>query len=226
KRWGPGGPGWPRRDGAVESLPFALDEAGDKAGCAQAAIGELPRMERGPSFANVAGNGLSCALAAGTDVDALVSLVTEALDAPGVGADRVSELYELLVQEAKKRDDRAAVKAWAEKWLACLEGESARAQTADARSVYDAHRLSAALELKRPERAAAALEQSERDLPRDFNPPARLCVAYLRLGRTADAEAACRRALSRGMDGPRRPPPRGSLADLLEKNGDRAAALA
>src|SRR5262249_56625679 len=123
-------------------------------------------------------------------------------------------------------ENRGAETAWAEKWLAFREGEAARAKPAEALTVYDAHRLSAALELEKPERAVAALEQSERDLPRDFNPPARLCVAYLRLGRTADAEAACRRALSPCMDGPRRPPPRGSLADLLEKNGDRAAALA
>src|SRR5215471_5365756 len=107
-------PGWSRRDRAVESLTFALDEAGDKTGCAQAALDELPKMDRGASFANVAGNGLACALAAGAHVDELSPLVVEAIDVPNVGADRVSELFELEVGAAKKKGDAKAVHEWAQ----------------------------------------------------------------------------------------------------------------
>jgi tetratricopeptide (TPR) repeat protein len=219
-------PGWPRRDHVIDALTFELDEAGDKAGCAQLALDEAPKMERGPEFANVAGDGLSCALDAGAHVGELVPLVVEGIDAPNVGADRVSELFELLVGAAKKRGDAAAAHSWAEKWIHFLEATARAAKTPEARAVYDAHRLSAALELGEPERVVPALEQSERDLPTDFNPPARLCVAYLALGRVSDAEAACRRALTRGMDGPRRLRVLSSLADVLEKKGDHAAARA
>src|SRR5215470_6713304 len=82
------------------------------------------------------------------------------------------------------------------------------------------------MELGQPERVVPALEQNEKDLPNDFNPPARLCVAYLAMNRVADAEAACRRALARGMDGPRRLRVLNTLADVQEKKGDRAAARA
>jgi tetratricopeptide (TPR) repeat protein len=219
-------PGWSRRDRAVESLTFALDEAGDKAGCAQAALDELPKMDRGPSFANAAGNGLACALAAGAHIDELSPLVIEAIDVPNVGSDRVSELYELEVAVAKKKGDAKAAREWAEKWIHFLEESARAATTPEARTAYDGHLLSAAMDLGQPERVVPALERNEKDLPNDFNPPARLCVAYLAMNRLADAEAACHRALGRGMDGPRRLRVLGTLADVQEKKGDRAAARA
>src|SRR5215470_15902580 len=82
------------------------------------------------------------------------------------------------------------------------------------------------MELGQPERVVPALERNEKDLPNDFNPPARLCVAYLAMNRVGDAEAACKRALGRGMDGPRRLRVLSTLADVQEKKGDRAAARA
>ena len=219
-------PGWALRDRAVESLTFALGEAGDKKGCAEAALELVPKMERGPSFANAAGNGLSCALAANAHAVELIPIVIEGLDAPDVGADRVSELFELLVEAARKKGDDAGAHAWAEKWIRFLEDSARHAKTPEARAVYDAHRLEAALELGTPGRAIPALEQSEKDLPNDFNPPARLCVAYLAADQIDAAEAACRRALTRGMDGPRRLRVLNSLADVLEKKGDRTGARA
>lgn len=218
--------GWALHDRAVESLTFALDEAGDKKGCADAALELVPRMEHGPSFANAAGNGLACALKADEHIDELVPIVIDGIDSPNVGADRVSELFGLLVDASKKKGDAAGAHEWALKWIKYLEDEARHAKTPEARAVYDAHRLEAALELGEPGRAIPALEQSEKDLPNDFNPPARLCVAYLAADQVAEAEAACRRALTRGMDGPRRLRVLNSLADVLEKKGDRAGARA
>src|SRR5262249_53115106 len=119
-------PGWSRRGRAVGALTVALDGAGDQAGRAPAAVGEGPEMGRGPSFANAAGNGLSCALAAGAHIDELSPLVVEGIDAPNVGADRVSELFELQVQVARKKGDAKSAHDWAEKWIHFLEA-SARA---------------------------------------------------------------------------------------------------
>jgi tetratricopeptide (TPR) repeat protein len=59
-----------------------------------------------------------------------------------------------------------------------LDGEAARAKTPAARAVYDPHRLSAYIEIGHAERAIPMLEQSQRDFPDDYNPPARLALAY------------------------------------------------
>src|SRR5262249_29048181 len=157
------------RDHVIDQLTYMLDESGDKAGCAQLALEEAPKLERGPVFANVAGDGLSCALETGAHIDELVPLAVEAIDAPNVGADRGSELYQLLVEVAKKRGDEATARTWAQKWIQYLEASARAEKTPEARAVYDAHRLSAALELGEPERVVPALEQSEKDLPNDFN---------------------------------------------------------
>ncbi|MFY0581916.1 hypothetical protein ACN28S_53410 [Cystobacter fuscus] len=46
-------------------------------------------------------------------------------------------------------------------------------------------------------RAVPAIEQSERELPNDYNPPARLANLYRRLNRLDDALAASTRALAK-----------------------------
>ncbi len=50
--------------------------------------------------------------------------------------------------------------------------------TPEQRTVFDSHRVAAALELKQPQRVIAALQLSERDFPTDYNPPARLAAAF------------------------------------------------
>jgi hypothetical protein len=58
------------------------------------------------------------------------------------------------------------------------------------------------------------LEQSERDFPDDYNPPARLARVYLGLGRLDDALAAVRRAESKAY-GPRTLRVLSTEADIL-----------
>ena len=91
----------------------------------------------------------------------------------------------------------------AEQWAGYLEAEAAKAGTAEQRTVYDSHRFSAYLRLGHPERAIPMLQQSERELPDDYNPPARLCSAYRLSKRYEDALSACDRALAKAY-GPRK----------------------
>ena len=74
--------------------------------------------------------------------------------------------------------DAAGKRQLAGEWIALLESAARQAPTAQARAVFDSHRLSAYLEIGEPQRALAMLEASERDFPGDYNPPARLAVAY------------------------------------------------
>jgi tetratricopeptide (TPR) repeat protein len=138
-------------------------------------------------------------------------------------ADDHSGLYEVLVEARKADGDKAGEKAVAEEWLTYLEGEAAKAPNPDARAVFDSHRMLAAMTLEQPQRAIPALEQSERDLPNDYNPPARLTTLYRLSGRLDDALAASDRALAK-VQGSRRLGVLSGRADLYVARKDPASA--
>jgi tetratricopeptide (TPR) repeat protein len=64
---------------------------------------------------------------------------------------------------------------------------------------------------------------SERDLPDDYNPPARLAVAYQQMKRYPEALAASERALAR-VYGPRKLRVLQNRADIQTAMGDTTAA--
>jgi tetratricopeptide (TPR) repeat protein len=65
------------------------------------------------------------------------------------------------------------------------------------------------------------LEQSERDFPKDYNPPARLALVYQKLGRWDEALVASDRALGL-VYGPRRIRVLLVRADVYKGKGDAA----
>jgi tetratricopeptide (TPR) repeat protein len=227
-----GGPDWPRRPRALESLVNALAAAEQWEACATLARQEAPALPRGPSFANVAAIGLDCTghgpEEAPWKADAqrvLDPLVEEALSLPEVLADDRSSLYALLADRLQTRGDEAGAKALAGRWLAFLEAEAEAAPTVEARAAFDSHRVSAAFLLGEPERALPALIASERDLPRDYNPAARQALVYREMGRYENAIAASQRALDKAY-GPRKLRIYDVLADTQVKKGDADAARA
>lgn len=226
-----GGPAWPRRGRCVESLLFALWSTRQLARCAELGERELPTLARGPSFANAAGMALSCALAGDPEAafraSALAKLepwVVEALALPDLLADDRSGLYDQLAEARAAAGDTEGSQKVCGQWLAFLEKEAASARSPEARAAFDAHRVSAALRLGEPERVEAALLASERDLPRDYNAPARLALVYKELGRFAEALAAAERALAH-VDGPRRIRVLETKASILAEKQERAAQV-
>ncbi len=223
--------GWGPRDRAVESLLATLDETGAAPECVETARAELPK-ERTPHFANVAAAGLGCAMELeGPDKAAAVaefeSAARSALGEPRIempGDDR-SGLYVALLDVRNGAGDEAGAKKIATEWLAFLDAEAARAPTPQARAVYDSHRLSASLAAGKPEHAVELLTRSERDLPTDYNPPARLALALSELGRYDDALAATDRALKLAY-GPRKLRVYVTRSEILAKKGDKDAAKA
>lgn len=219
-----------RRARAVESLILALQAADELERCASTAREEAPSLERGPSFANAASAGFLCAAAAAQDapwraaaLEALEPLVRESLTLDNVLADDRSSYYGILVDELESRGDADGAKQLAEAWFGFLEDESKKTTDAEARAAFDSHRVSAALALGDPQRAVLALLASERDLPQDYNPPARLAVLYRELGQFDAALAASERALDRAY-GPRKLRLYDTRADIFLKSGDRQAA--
>lgn len=197
--------GWERRGRALESLMTALYGSQQYERCARTALAELPRIPRSPHAAATANWGLTCALQVSKDVadapalrEGLEARARDALGEPRIpmAADDRSGLYEMLVSAREEAGDEPGQKRVAAEWLAFLEGEAAKAPNPDARAVFDSHRMSAAIALGDPMRAVPAIEQSEKDLPRDYNPPARLATLYRLLGRLDDALRESDRALT------------------------------
>jgi len=224
--------GWPPYARAVESLMFALYSSDSSEAAARLARVAYSRLMRTASAANVAASGLDAALSLPPDHPERVALV-QALEADArevtadgalpVAADDRSAVYIALLDARKDAKDDAGAREVAKQWAAFLDGEAARAKTPDGRTVFDSHRLSAYLELEEPERAIAMLEASERDFPGDYNPPARLAVAYQAMKRWDDALAASDRALALAY-GPRKLRLLQTRAEIHASRGDSAAA--
>ena len=225
-------PSWPRYGRSVESLLFALYASKDPEGCARAARDAFGRVERSPSAANVAAGGLLCALELPADhpsrseligalrEDSLSVVRSPRADTP---ADDISGLYQELEEDREQAGDAAGKKSLLDAHATFLEREAARATTPEARAVFDSHRLGTYLDLGAPERAVPMLEQSERDFPNDYNPPARLAAAYKAMKRWDDAAAASDRALAKAY-GPRKIGILQTRADIEAGRGDAAAS--
>jgi len=224
--------GWPSYSRAVEALLFSLDRDGDYTAETRVAREAYPRLKGTPSGANVAASGLGAALALpdsiperGALVAAFEAVTREALadTALRISADDRSGLYITLLDARQDAKDEAGAKRIATEWAAFLDGAAARAKTPEQRTVFDSHRLTAYHELGETERAIPMLQGSERDLPGDYNPPARLAVAYLWMKRWDDARVASDRALVKAY-GPRKLGIYSTRADIFDGKGDRDAA--
>ena len=121
------------------------------------------------------------------------------------------------------RRTRTARGRTANEWVADLDAAAARAETPAQRTALDPNRLGAFEAAQRLDDAIPMLEQSEKDFPQDYNPPARLAVVYLKLKRYDEAIAASDRALEL-VYGPRRIRVLSTIADIQLGKGDRAGA--
>lgn len=225
---------WPRLGRAAESFTMTLTMAHESDRCATVSRDLYPRLKGTTSGANVASNGLNCAL----DLDAknpsraallktLEADTREAFDDPKIRAkmsgDDISGMYDALISARADAKDEAAAQTLRQEWAAFLEKEAAAAKTPEQRAVYDSHRLTAYMELKTPEKAIPMLEQSEKDFPNDYNPLARLAIAYNAMGKYDEALAASDKALAKSY-GPRKLTIYRTRIDIYNNKGDKAGA--
>ncbi|HEY1905277.1 MAG TPA: thioredoxin family protein [Myxococcaceae bacterium] len=190
---------------AVEGLVQRLAQDGDPAGCVDLAREELSHVAPGTALATLAATGLSCAVELDEGdprrraaLGALESRVASLARDPSVVlmADDRSSLFETEEGARRARGDLMGARDTALRWTGFLEDEAGRARSPETRAVFDSHRLSAYLALGEPERAVPMLEQSARDFPGDYNPPARLAMAYLAMREPWKALEEARRASS------------------------------
>ena len=225
---------WPPAGRATESLLFALIATEETESCALLARDAFPGLRHTSSAVNVAALGLEAALSLPAEHPQRAALVaTFEAGARAVVTDRKisvadddrSALYLMLVEARKDAKDDAGVQTLARQWASFLEAAAKDAKTAEGRTVFDAHRLTAYLTLGEPALAIPMLEASERDFPDDYNPPARLAVTYKELQRWDEAIAASQRALGKAY-GPRQLRIYQNLADIQTAKGDAAGARA
>ncbi|MBI5169291.1 MAG: thioredoxin family protein [Candidatus Eisenbacteria bacterium] len=220
--------GWAR---IVESRMYALTSSGQYAAGVELAEATLPRLGRSPSALNVAASALGCAreLPAGDSSRparvAALEKATRELVADFTFAtsddDRSGAWIEILSTRQDAKDSLGARTA-ALDWVAFLEGAARAAKTPEQRAVFDAHRLTAYLELNEPSRAVDMLLQTQRDFPDDYNPYQRLATAYKAMGRWEDALAQSDLAMARNDAGPRKMLLFTTRADIFAGKKDRA----
>src|SRR6266545_1418450 len=151
-------PSYPR---TVESLLYALSSSRQHEACATIARDAFPHLKTSPSAPNVAASGLDCALELDKSLPARSALVSDlAADAEevlrgrraGLAVDDVSSLYLTLAGQRDSAGDAAGKKKVLEELASYLEGEAAKAKTAEGRAAFDPHRITAYIELGQPER--------------------------------------------------------------------------
>jgi tetratricopeptide (TPR) repeat protein len=106
-----------------------------------------------------------------------------------------------------------------------MERAAAEAPAPEVAATYDYQRAGAYLALGRPDEAVRMLVQRERELPKSYEPPARLADVLVRVGRLPEALKAIDRAIARAY-GPRKLRYLKLRAEIQDKLGDRAAQIA
>lgn len=189
---------------AVEGLLTQFQEENRNQECIRLVAQELPSTPPGTSLADQASLGVACALELpATDPDRSKTLEVTAARAEKIAldpnirvlADDRSDLFRTLVDARQAQGNAPAAQKAAVTWRDFLEAQAAQAQSRAARAVFDAHRFLVYRELHEMAKAVPMLEESERDFPADYNPPARLAMAFLELTRPAEALVQAERAL-------------------------------
>jgi tetratricopeptide (TPR) repeat protein len=132
-------------------------------------------------------------------------------------SDALMYLREALASLGRKDE----AKQVAEQQRELLDETAAKAPTPTAASTYNWPRAEVYTYLERPLDLAPALEQSVRDLPTDYDPPARLGWIYLKGGKLEEAARWTEASIALAY-GPRKVRVLNQRADIAAKQGDKA----
>lgn len=210
----------------------ALRESGDKAGCAALADSAFEEVGASALATDFAAYAADC-LSAVTDVDKrqklrgrlrgrLERLVQD--ERAELLADDRSDGYGTLIELADALGDAPGGDRYAMRRAELLEAAAKAAPSAVVAATFDAHRLEAYRRLKRYGVAEAMLLGSQKALPGDYNPPARLARLYHEMGRLDAALTQINQALAL-CAGPRRIGMYELRASIQHGLGQTAAAI-
>ncbi len=225
-------PAWVRRPDALVSLIQLKNKRNDIRGCISLATASINDTGSSASATDFVGIALECAetlakndAAGAAAVRALAIVRLEKLlaeEASTLSLDDRSDAM-IYLRAALLSDDRKAdATAVAEKQAALLADAAAKAPTPKAAMTYNWHLAEVHVFLGRPLDAVAALEKSARDLPGEYDPPARLGWVFLKGDKLADAATWTDKAIALAY-GPRKARVLAQRAEIAAKQGDAKA---
>lgn len=191
---------WPGRDNAIASYTWALMLSNQSRQCAETAVDEAPRMNRGGVFGRVVLSGLNCINQvdptpwADTALQKIQPLAAEAIALPATVRDHRYQIYQQLMSAAKARADEVTVKKWGDLWL--KELDSTIPANDDERSALDIARVDAASLLDDPLRVLPPLIASAQAMPTNYNASLRLAQMEIEARRYDEAIASCNHGLA------------------------------
>lgn len=223
---------WPRAPDTMVALIAA--HARDKAWAECATVAEqwMAKTGSSASASDFAAHALGCAaehpdaVAAKSLRERVVARLTALVDATKAElsvddrSDALMYLREAL--DALGRKDEA--KAAAERQRVLLDEAASKAEPREA-MMYNWPRAEVYGYLDREAELVPALEQSVKDMPKEYDPPYRLAWLLLEAGKPDDARVAAEQA-ERLAYGPRKARVQGLLAQIHAKRGDRVAERA
>ena len=230
--------GHPARPQRLSALAMALAAVGtgDSARrCAELGVRELASMGNTALVIDFASSTMDCAASLPVwrvltkrelrrlAIARLSELVKDA-SAP-LSVDDRSTAYAELVDwlDGAGRHDEAVART--RERVALLEQAAAGAPDVERAATFDAHRMESYLYLGLAPQAERLLAARERELPDDYNPPARLARVLFKEGQLAAAESAMTRALDKTPRGKRRLGFLELQVDILKAQGKPTAAV-
>jgi thioredoxin-like negative regulator of GroEL len=218
---------WARRPDALTTLIHTKRKRGDIAGCLEVADKSMDDTGSAAAATDFIVTAMGCADALKDDAAAdrirklreravarLTKLVADA-GAP-LSVDDRSDALANLREQLDTLGKHAEAKATAEQQRALLDDAAAKAPTAMAAMTYNWQRCDVYAYLGKPLDLVPALEKSAKDLPKEYDPRARLGWIYLKAGKLPEATKWTDEAL-RMVYGPRK-------ARVLAQRAEIAAA--
>jgi tetratricopeptide (TPR) repeat protein len=224
---------WPRRSEALAGKLNALASTGDPDGCARFGTSHIDEVTGAAAPADFASVMLTCAgrLAKSVTQDAARKKAMQRIESliasppPESTADDRADVLAMLASAKSEAGDVAGARAAHEKRLLIMEKAAKEAKTPEIAATYDYGRAISYLALGRAEEAMRMLEAREKEMPKSYDPPARLTNVLLRMGKLDAALAANGRAVVLSY-GPRRLGYLRVRADIQARLGDKTGQIA
>ena len=224
-------PDWSRGPSTLSKQMRAKLKNGDLAGCADLGMSQIPRASLGmtPQLALFAQMADQCAdsldesrarLLRGRLGEALAKVV----DAPdsALSVDDQADALRVLREMALALKDTTSARNYAIKQRDLLDRAVAQAKTAKERMTHNWPRADVYVYLGEGEKIIPDLERSVAELPKEYDPPARLAWVHEQLGHHDKALGLAQQALARAY-GPRKGSILRLIADIHKGKGDLAA---
>ena len=224
-------PDWSRGPATLSKQLRAKLKNGDLAGCAEIGMSQVLRAAQGMSpqlglFAQMASQ---CAETldrprARLLLGRLGEALRKVVDAPdsALSVDDQSDALRVLREMAVELEDTATARSYAIRQRDLLDRAVAQAKTARERMTHNWPRAEVYVYLGEGEKIIPDLERSVAELPKEYDPPARLAWVQLQLGQHAKALANAEKALAL-VYGPRKGSILRLIADIHKGKGDLEA---